>query len=67
MQLAVIILILCACIAYVAYLLRQRFTKTRQDEDVRCAGCPLADSCQKQKTQQAETCEKDTKKKGCCC
>ncbi len=49
MQLILVIIILAACVAYTARRLWKRFTAKRED-DVRCAGCPLADSCQHKMT-----------------
>ena len=49
MQLILVIIILAACVAYTARRLWKRFTAKRED-DVRCAGCPLADTCQHKMT-----------------
>ena len=44
LQSALVVLILIACVAYTARCLWKRFTSKRCD-DVRCAGCPLAETC----------------------
>ncbi|MBE6255215.1 MAG: hypothetical protein E7105_06850 [Prevotella sp.] len=50
MQQILVLIILAACVAYTARRLWKRFTAKRGEDDVRCAGCPLADSCQHKMT-----------------
>ena len=55
MQSALVALILLACVAYTARRLWKRFTAKRED-DVRCAGCPLADTCDHQPSHPTSDC-----------
>ena len=61
MQLFLVSLILVLCVAYAARRLWQRLTAPPQD--VRCAGCPLADGCQHRHNGCCGTGNADT----CCC
>ncbi|MCR4995336.1 MAG: hypothetical protein K6A32_08215 [Bacteroidales bacterium] len=47
LQYILVALILIACLAYTFWRLWLRFT-TKRGEDVRCAGCPLAQTCDHQ-------------------
>ena len=55
MQSLLVLLILAACIAYTARRLWKRFT-TKREDDLRCAGCPLADTCHQRHEDITTTC-----------